>query len=274
MTVASRPDMGTPGERIGTTVGPVDIVIDGDRAAAFAAAIGDREPTHLSGAVAPLTFIVVPTFDLVVRTLGVATEGAALTGGVHGEEDIRVHRPLTAGMRLQATGRVHGVRVSPSGTRIAMHIAAGDDDGPAVEHYWTCFVRGQVLGVSAGPETPDHQLADDVRATTPRPLSVPVPDDVTWRYGDASGDHSPAHTDPDAARAAGFPGIILHGMCTVGLAVSAVNPLARRVAVRFARPTHPGHPLDLEVYDLGEGRQAFEAASQGVPVLTHGLIEP
>ena len=266
--------MGTPGDRIGTTVGPVEIVIDGDRAAAFAAAIGDREPTHLAGEVAPLTFIVVPTFDLVVRTLGVATQGAALTGGVHGEEDIRVHRPLTAGMRLQATGRVHGVRVSASGTRIAMHITADDDLGPAVEHYWTCFVRGQVLGDSAGPETPDHQLADDVRAATPRRVSAPVPDDVTWRYADASGDHSPAHTDADAARAAGFPAIILHGMCTVGLAVSAINPLARRVAVRFARPTHPGQPLDLEVYDVGDGRRAFEAASQGVPVLTHGLLEP
>jgi acyl dehydratase len=266
--------MGTPGERIGATVGPVDIVIDGDRSAAFAEAIGDPEPTHRSGAVAPLTFIVVPTFELTVRTLGAATEGASLMGGVHGEEDIRVHRPLTAGLRLRATGRVHGVRVSPSGTRIAMHVTAGDDDGIAVEHYWTCFVRGQVLGASAGPDTPDHQLADDVRATTPRRLSTPVPADVTWRYGDASGDHSPAHTDPDAAHAAGFPDIILHGMCTVGLAVSAIDPQARRVAVRFARPAHPGHALDLDIYDLAGDRRAFEAGSQGVPVLSNGLLEP
>jgi len=273
MTVASRPGMGTPGERIGTTVGPVDIVIDGDRAAAFAEAIADREPTHVSGEVAPLTFVVVPTFELVVRTLGAATEGTALTGGVHGEEDIRLLRPLIAGMRLQASGRVHGVRVSPSGTRIAMHITAADASGPVVEHYWTCFVRGQVLGDSAGPDTPDHQLGEEVRATTSRRVIADVPADVTWRYRDASGDHSPAHTDPVAARAAGFPDVILHGMCTVGLAVSALNPLARRVAVRFARPAHPGHPLELEVYDPAPGRVAFEASSQGVPVLTNGIVE-
>ena len=69
--------MGTPGERIGTTVGPVNIMIDGDRAAAFADAIGDPEPSHLRGEVAPLTYIVVPTFDLVVRTLNAATAGRA-----------------------------------------------------------------------------------------------------------------------------------------------------------------------------------------------------
>ncbi len=266
--------MSTPGERIGATVGPIEIVIDGDRAAAFAEAIGDPEPSHRRGEVAPLTYIVVPTFDLTVRTLGVATEGANLMGGVHGEEDIRVHRPLTAGMRLQATGRVHGVRVSPSGTRVAMHVTAGDDDGIAVEHYWTCFIRGQVLGESAGPDTPDHLLTDAGRAQAAGRVSAPVARDVTQRYADASADHSPAHTDPAAAAAAGFPDIILHGMCTVGLAVSALAPNAGRVAVRFARPAHPGHPLEIDTYDLGHGRLGFEAQSQGVPVLTQGLLEP
>jgi len=264
--------MSTPGRRVGTTVGPITITIDGEVVAAFAAAIADPEPSHLRGAVAPLTYIVVPTFDLVVRTLNAATEGANLTGGVHGEEDIRVHRPLTAGMRLEATGRVHGVRVSPSGTRIAMHITAGDADGLAVEHYWTCFVRGQVLGESAGPDTPDHQIPEDARARPTR-KDARVPRDITARYADASGDHSPAHTDLDAARAAGFPDLILHGMCTLGLVVSTVDPRARRVAVRFARAAHPGHDLAIDVRDLGPGRLAFEATSQGIPVLTQGLLE-
>jgi len=265
--------MGTPGERVGAEVGPVDIVIDGDRAAAFAAAIGDPEASHLAGEQAPLTYIVVPTFELMVKTLGVATEGVRLAGGVHGEEDIVLHRPLTAGMRLRATGRVHGVRVSPSGTRIAMHLQAGDDEGVAVEHFWTCFVRGQVMGQSAGPDTPDHQLPEEVRAAPARRVTVDVAPDVTWRYADASGDHSPAHTDPVAARAAGFTDVILHGMCTVGLVVSAVDPRARRVAVRFARPAQPGHPLEVDVYHLPGSRVGFEAAAQGVAVLTNGLLE-
>jgi acyl dehydratase len=265
--------MGTPWERVGTEIGPVEIVIDGDRAAAFAAAIGDPEPTHLSGEQAPLTYIVVPTFQLMVQTLGAATDGVTLAGGVHGEEDIVLHRPLTPGMHLWATGRVHGVRVSPSGTRIAMHLRAADDEGLAVEHYWTCFVRGQVMGESAGPDTPDHLLPEEVRATPARRVTVDVPTDVTWRYAEASGDHSPAHTDPVAARAAGFTDVILHGMCTVGLVVSAVDARARRVAVRFARPAQPGHPLEVDVYHLPGGRFGFEAAAQGAAVLTNGRLE-
>jgi acyl dehydratase len=131
-----------------------------------------------------------------------------------------------------------------------------------------------VLGADGGPETPDHQLTDADRARGPRHVTVPVDRDVTARYADASGDHSPAHTDPAAAAAAGFPDIILHGMCTVGLAVSALLPTAHRAAVRFARPAHPGHPLELDAYDLPGGRVGFEAQSQGVPVLTQGLLEP
>ena len=65
----------------------------------------------------------------------------------------------------------------------------------------------------------------------------------------------------------------LHGMCTVGLVVSAIDPRARRVAVRFARPAQPGHPLEVDVYHLPGSRVGFEAAAQGVAVLTNGLLE-
>ncbi len=38
---------------------------------------------------------------------------------------------------------------------------------------------------------------------------------TTERYAAASGDHNPIHTDPEAARAAGLPGTILHGLYTM-----------------------------------------------------------
>jgi acyl dehydratase len=267
--------MGTPGERIGAKVGPVGFVVDGERSVAFAEAIGDHHPAHLDGRQAPPLFIVVPTFDLVVRTLAEAVGDVPLSGGVHGEEDIRVHQPLGAGMRLDAVGAVHSVRVRPSGTRIAIRVEVVDGDGrPVVEHLWTTFLRGAELGESAGPAPPDHELTDGHRLVAARHVAVPVPDDVTWRYAEASGDLSPFHTDPAAAQAAGFPTIILHGMCTLGLAVAALDPVANRVAVRFARAAHPGHPLELSVHDLGDGVQVFEATSQGVPVLTNGRLEP
>jgi acyl dehydratase len=262
--------MSMPAERAGAEVGPVEVVIDPVRVAAFAEAIGDER----AGREVPATYIVVPTFDLVVRTLTGAIGSGPLTGGVHGEEDIHLHRPMTPGMRLLAMGSVHAVRVSQSGTRIAMRIRATDAGGAlVVEHYWTTFVRGATLGESRGLDPPDHQLTDGIRERPARHLRVPVADDVTWRYADASGDHSPFHTDQEAAQAAGFPTIILHGMCTVSLAVAAIAPRATRVAVRFAKPAYPGHPLEVDVYDIAHGVCAFEASSQGVPVLTNGRLE-
>ncbi|MGH8881642.1 MAG: MaoC/PaaZ C-terminal domain-containing protein, partial [Stackebrandtia sp.] len=37
-------------------------------------------------------------------------------------------------------------------------------------------------------------------------------------YAQASGDHNPIHLDDAAAQAAGLPGVIAHGMYTMGLA--------------------------------------------------------
>ncbi len=41
-------------------------------------------------------------------------------------------------------------------------------------------------------------------------------------YAEAGGDHNPLHRDDDMARAAGFPGIIAHGMFTMGHLASCV----------------------------------------------------
>ncbi|MGH8879720.1 MAG: MaoC/PaaZ C-terminal domain-containing protein [Stackebrandtia sp.] len=61
-------------------------------------------------------------------------------------------------------------------------------------------------------------------------------------YAEASGDHNPIHQDDAAARAAGLPGVIAHGMYTMGLAARAVADWAggaERVTgftARFAKP--------------------------------------
>jgi acyl dehydratase len=61
-------------------------------------------------------------------------------------------------------------------------------------------------------------------------------------YAGASGDFNPIHIDPDAGKAAGLNGNILHGTCTLGWAVEAVGLFVgdpgrvRRVRVRFSKP--------------------------------------
>jgi len=60
-------------------------------------------------------------------------------------------------------------------------------------------------------------------------------------YADASGDQNPIHQDDAAAVAAGLPGVIAHGMYTMGLAARAVSEWAggdvvTDYTVRFAKP--------------------------------------
>ncbi|MCR2765049.1 MaoC/PaaZ C-terminal domain-containing protein [Microbacterium sp. zg.B48] len=62
------------------------------------------------------------------------------------------------------------------------------------------------------------------------------------RYAGASGDFNPIHYRDDVANAVGLPGVLAHGMLTMGLAVETIVPWlgdAGRIleyGVRFTRP--------------------------------------
>lgn len=62
------------------------------------------------------------------------------------------------------------------------------------------------------------------------------------RYAAASGDHNPIHWSDSRAAAVGLPGVIAHGMLSMGLAATALTDWAgpRAVVVeygtRFSRP--------------------------------------
>lgn len=75
------------------------------------------------------------------------------------------------------------------------------------------------------------------------------------RYAGASGDFNPIHYRDDVAAAVGLPGVLAHGMLTMGLAVETVVPWlgdAGRIleyGVRFTRPVvvDAEHGADLTV---------------------------
>ncbi len=52
--------------------------------------------------------------------------------------------------------------------------------------------------------------------------SFPLTRDTLVRYAGASGDFNPIHYRDDAAAAVGLPGVLAHGMLTMGLAVQPV----------------------------------------------------
>lgn len=87
-------------------------------------------------------------------------------------------------------------------------------------------------------------------------------------YADASGDQNPIHQDEAAAVAAGLPGVIAHGMYTMGLAARAVSEWAvdgeiTDYTVRFAKPVVVPAEGGAEVRVTGAVRK----------VLDDGLVE-
>ena len=75
------------------------------------------------------------------------------------------------------------------------------------------------------------------------------------RYAGASGDFNPIHYRDDVAAAVGLPGVLAHGMLTMGIAVETIVPWlgdAGRIVdygVRFTRPVvvDPEQGADLTV---------------------------
>jgi acyl dehydratase len=91
---------------------------------------------------------------------------------------------------------------------------------------------------AAGVPTIDALTVGDVVAGG----SFPLTRDSLVRYAGASGDFNPIHYRDDVAASVGLPGVLAHGMLTMGLAVQPVVDWAGDPArvvdyqVRFTRP--------------------------------------
>jgi acyl dehydratase len=104
------------------------------------------------------------------------------------------------------------------------------------------------------------------------------------RYAGASGDFNPIHWSDEIARAVGLPGVIAHGMYSMGVATRMItawvgDPAAiRRLKVRFSNMIEPGQTLTAkgEVAEADGGRVLvrFHAEDEkGEKVLSKGEAE-
>jgi acyl dehydratase len=106
----------------------------------------------------------------------------------------------------------------------------------------------------------------DVRHDLPTRSRMVTREDIA-AYAAASGDRNPLHLDDEAARAAGFPGIVAHGMFTMGhlagcLATWAGGPeRVRRLTAQFRAPVFPGDVI------VAGGRVKAVDVERGVALL-------
>jgi acyl dehydratase len=274
--------VGLPFDAIGTEYPEVAGTIELDASLAYAAATNDDNPAYRAGRCTPPLFAVVPTNGAMFQLVADLVPKEHLLTLLHGEQDIVFNRPLVPGLTLHTRATAYSTRVGPTGTRFVVKLSSTDDAGALVlEQYFTLFLRGLTDGEDRGPEAPPHPLPDAARSTVLATYTLHYDDDQTYRYRAASGDPNPIHVDEAVAKAAGLPGIIVHGLCTMAMASQAIvrtqcdgDPTRlRRIACRFTAPAYPGNDLTVTIFGAGAACYAFEASSGGVVVLTNGLAE-
>ncbi len=274
--------MGLNTELIGKEYETSTFEVTADHIERYARATNDENERYLSGdVVAPPIFPVVAAFDSFAKAAMDPELGADLLRLVHGAEEHVLYRPLRPGDVLTVRPVLESVEQKETGETFTAKATLSDQSGePVAEVRGTMFIRGS--GSGARPKAQTQEIERDVVYEE----STKVDEDQTRRYADASGDHNPIHLDPDTARMAGLPDVILHGMCTMAIATkAAVNGLAggdptriKRVGVRLSKPVFLGQELTTKLWKETDGDDVtiygFETYNpDGVAVIKNGVVE-
>ena len=200
---------------------------------------------------------------------------------VHGEMRVTLHRPLAAAGRVLAKLRIADVfdKGPGRGAIILAETALRDatTGAPVATLLSTVFARGDGgFGGPAGrgpePHAIPRRAPDHVVSFATRPEQA-----LLYRL---SGDRNPLHVDPESARAVGFDRPILHGLCSYGIAATAVMKAAcdadpariRHIAARFTAPVFPGETLSTEIWRTGDAISfRSRATERDVVAIDHGF---
>lgn len=229
--------------------------------AEFAGALGEENKAFIdrafarslgvSDVFAPPTFGIIVAMPALERML--ALEGVPMHRVVHGAQSFLYHQPICAGDELDATLTISSARAFKTNTIVVVRAELAVSGAPALTCDSTLVVAGETPSPSPGDS---FEVVDDVSAVEPTPGPRPVLDIGVElgsrvvrlqrrhlvRYAGASGDFNPIHYSDHVATSAGLPGVIAHGMLTMGLAARTVtdaldNPAElRELSTKFVKP--------------------------------------
>lgn len=241
-------------EVAGATYGPYALRISPEKVAEYVAATGDEPDRWVEhappGYAGALLFVAAPHFlnDPRVRSYtGVL---------VHVDQSFTWHAPLILGSEIVVTGTVDRVRERSGRFFVSFAAAVDGSDGKRLLDAAATFLMGEgsaAEGVAGEPEPMVwRRELNDVPSPQPWPgvgslpgLSKSASRLDLVKYAAASGDYNPIHFDHDAARAAGLPGVVVHGLLMAAWVLQAVAAVSGRpdpvahAKLRFRNPLRP-----------------------------------
>jgi acyl dehydratase len=223
-----------------------------------------------------ITHRVVPTFAIAVGLGRLPDLGqVSLAQILHAEQEVAVHRELPTAGRAHSTTRVAAIYDKGKGAlvRLKTEVIDSKDDMALATLTSGLFIRG--AGGWGGDRGPQRQWAlPEGQADAVCRYRTSPGQALIYRL---SGDRNPLHSDPAAAAAAGFPGPILHGLCTYGYTGRALVDVVcegdpgrfGEMRARFSTPVLPGQELEVGIW-LTDGGAAFRTTTDAGTVIDHG----
>lgn len=201
---------------------------------------------------------------------------------VHGEQSLTIHRRLP----VQATliGRTRIRSIADKGSEKGAFVYSEREVFDKASGQLVCTLaqtnicRGD--GGSGSVGTPPA-VSMAVPARVPDFVcDLPIPGNAALLYR-LNGDRNPLHADPEAARSAGFPRPILHGLCTFAIAGHAIlreccdydDSKVKHMRVRFTAPAFPGETLRTEIWRDSGAFFRSRVVERSVVVLDGGRVE-
>jgi acyl dehydratase len=240
--------------------------------------------------------VAVPTMAVVLSYPGLwiadPKSGIDWLKTVHGEQSVRFHRPLPGSGTVVGRTRVASVIDKGPGKgalfvqeRTLRDKASGE---PLATLEQVNFCRGD--GGYSLDGGADGKQVSDAPIAAPHPLPDTPPQwlhDIPTLPQQAlfyrlCADRHPIHVDPRAAREAGFPRPILHGLATFGIAGHALLSVCcdyqparlKSMRVRFSAPVFPGETIRTEIWPHASGVSfRCRALQRDVIILNNGYAE-
>jgi acyl dehydratase len=299
---------------VGKEYPPIRYEVGREKLREFAIAVGETDPVYhdeqAARAAGHPDLPAVPTFPVV---LGFRA-GAAVTGDpelgldysrvVHGEQGFAYRRPPRAGDLLLAAARVAAIESKGRHELLTIATDVTTEAGEPVCQATSLLISRGTAGEGAGSSVAPGNAQSSSGQASPvtagqgarrSAAGVAVGDDIgelrepidrldLIRYAGASGDFNVIHWSDEAATAVGLPGVIAHGMYSMGVAARLVagwagDPAAlRRLRVRFSAMIRPGQTLIVrgqvaELDGASAGLRFSGEDEQGNRVLSKGEAE-
>ena len=181
---------------------------------------------------------------------------------LHGEQNLRVHRPLPAQGELQANYKVTAVQDKGEGKGALVFFEKQLTDAKSNELLCTVsstlFCRGD--GGSGSFGTPPEALSP-APAGEMQPIGELKTDRRAALWYRLNGDRNPIHVDPRISVNAGFKEPILHGLCTYGVVGYLIvrdvcgydTSKLLTLDARFSSPVMPGESIRLDGQRTADG---------------------